>query len=46
MRLQWLRANGCEWDSSVNVRAEEGEHGAVADWARANGCPEESDSED
>ena len=37
--LQWLRANGCEWNADTLWAAEEKCHHDVADWACANGCP-------
>jgi hypothetical protein len=38
--LQWLRANGCPWDSRVADEAATNGYPAVLDWARTNGCPE------
>ena len=35
--LQWLRANGCEWDESACYSAAAGGHLAVLQWATANG---------
>ncbi|SOB74041.1 ankyrin repeat [Cedratvirus lausannensis] len=37
--LQWLRANGCDWDVWVCADAALGGHLEVLKWARANGCP-------
>jgi hypothetical protein len=36
--LQWLRENGCDWDTNTCRAAAEGGHLAVLQWARANGC--------
>lgn len=36
--LQWLRANGCPWDSFTCSAAAEGGHLALLQWARANAC--------
>ena len=36
--LQWLRANGCEWDAMTCWAAAQGGHLAVLQWLRANGC--------
>ena len=35
--LQWLRANGCEWDEETCYAAAGG-HLEVLQWARVNGC--------
>ena len=37
--LQWLRTNGCPWDSYTCMRAAQGGHLEVLQWARTNGCP-------
>ena len=37
--LQWLRANGCDWDAETCAWAARGGHLGVLQWARANGCP-------
>ena len=37
--VQWLRGNGCEWDSWVCHQATEFGHPEVLRWARENGCP-------
>jgi hypothetical protein len=37
--LQWLRANGCEWDGETCENAKKGGHLEVLQWAIANGCP-------
>jgi hypothetical protein len=44
--LQWLRANGCQWDWLVCLFAAKNGHKAVLHWARANGCPEGEPDED
>jgi hypothetical protein len=44
--LQWLRANGCPWNSMVCDSAAEFGHNAVLQWALANGCPEYLDEPD
>jgi hypothetical protein len=36
--LQWLWAEGCEWDEGTCGAAAEGGHLVVLQWARANGC--------
>jgi hypothetical protein len=36
--LQWVRANGCNWDEDTCSAAARGGHLAVLQWARANGC--------
>jgi hypothetical protein len=37
--LQWLRANGCPWDSNTCAGAAKGGYLEVLQWARANSCP-------
>jgi hypothetical protein len=36
--LQWMRANGCDWDEYTCSAAARGGHLAVLQWARVNGC--------
>jgi hypothetical protein len=36
--LQWVRANGCDWDIGMCAAAAEGGHLEVLQWACANGC--------
>ena len=36
--VQWLRGEGCPWDSWTCTRAVERGHAAVLRWARENGC--------
>ena len=36
--LQWLRQNGCEWNSYTCSAAAEGGYLSVLQWARENGC--------
>ena len=36
--LQWLRANGCDWNRITCSQAAAGGHLAVLQWARTNGC--------
>jgi hypothetical protein len=36
--LQWLRANGCDWNAVTSWKAARGGHLAVLQWAHANGC--------
>ena len=37
--LQWLRDQGCPWDSYTWSTAFKNGHIETANWARANGCP-------
>ena len=37
--LQWLRANGCAWDSQTSWWAVSKGDVEVLRWARENGCP-------
>lgn len=38
--LQWLRANGCPWDTTTLLAAAiEGNDIVTLQWAEANGCP-------
>ena len=37
--LQWLRANGCDWDVDTCTEAAGDGHLEVLQWARANDCP-------
>ena len=41
--LQWLCAEGCEWDGAVLFETKQGGHSQVETWARGNGAPECSD---
>ena len=36
--LQWLRANGCEWDAGTCTAAAGGGQLVVLQWLRANDC--------
>ena len=36
---QWLRANGCPWDTDTCYQAVYHGHVETLRWARANGCP-------
>ena len=36
--LQWLRANGCPWDTNTCIYAAKGGHFELLKWAKANGC--------
>jgi len=36
--LQWLRANGCEWNKDTCFEAAAHGHAKVLSWARENGC--------
>ena len=36
--LQWLRANGCDWNAGTCYGAAKGGHLAMLQWARTNGC--------
>ena len=38
MVLQWLRTNGCDWDTNTCTVAAAGGHLSVLQWVRANGC--------
>ena len=42
--LQWLRANGCQWNQLTSSFAAEGGHLEMLQWARANGCPWDEDT--
>ena len=37
--LQWLRQNGCLWDSCTCAYAAKGGHLDILQWVRQNGCP-------
>ena len=37
--VQWMRANGCPWDTLVCAMAARGGHMHVLEWAHGNGCP-------
>ena len=37
--LQWLRANGCDWDAQVCFEAIGKGDVEMLRWARENGCP-------
>jgi len=37
--LQWLHANGCEWDSVTCSAAAGSGHLDILKWAREQGCP-------
>ena len=37
--LQWLRSEGCPWDSNTCYKAAEKGHLSVLQWARSEGCP-------
>jgi hypothetical protein len=37
---QWLRANGCDWNTETCSAAAGGGHLEVLEWARENGCLE------
>ena len=36
--LQWLRQNGCSWNSETSSGAAKGGHLSVLQWVRENGC--------
>lgn len=36
--LQWLHANGCQWDSNTCASAAKNGHLVVLQWLHANGC--------
>merc|ERR1719313_1168234 len=40
--VQWLRQNGCPWDSMTSFHAAHGGHLEVLQWVRQNGCPWDS----
>jgi hypothetical protein len=37
--VQWLRDNGCPWDTNTCLAAARHGHLEVLQWARSNGCP-------
>ena len=37
--LEWLRANGCEWDEMMCAEAAGCGHLEVLKWRREHGCP-------
>ena len=44
--LQWLRGEGCPWDSSTCDNAVHYGHVETLRWARENGCPWTADTRD